>query len=108
MKTPEKNKEFLALANIPPGGIPELLETLLLSLSVTGLWYYCYYQLAPWIWSQNIPFKAEDITPWIRTSTNEHDGVEIYALYILVFVNIVIAFAISGLIGRLTVKKTYG
>ena len=83
-----------------------LLETLLLSLSVTGLWYFCYYQLAPWIWAQNIPFKPEDITPWVLSFTNEHDGVEIYAMYILMFVNIVSAFTLSGFIGRLTGKRT--
>jgi hypothetical protein len=85
-------------------GVWRLLETILLALSVTGLCYFCYYQLAPWIWSQNIPFKPEDITPWVLPSTEEHDGIEIYALYILVFVNIVSAFALSGLIGRLTGK----
>ena len=84
------------------GGISELLETLLLSLSVTGIWYFCYYLLAPWIWSQNIAFQPEDITPWIRSCTNEHDGVEIYALYIMVFINIVSGFFISSLAGRLT------
>lgn len=87
------------------GGVWQLLETVLLSLSVTGLWYYCYYLLAPWIWSQNIPFNPDDLTPWIRACTNEHDGVEIYALYIMVFVNIACTFAVSSLIGRLTGKK---
>ncbi len=63
-----------------PGGGLGVLETSLLALATTGIWYYCYYLLAPWIWHQNIPFRPEDITPWVRTSTNEHDGVEIYAL----------------------------
>jgi hypothetical protein len=84
-----------------PGGIWGVVGTVLLALAVTGFWYWCYYLLAPWIWSKNIPFKPEDITPWIRTSTAEHDGIEIYALYILVFVNIVCAFSLTGLIGRL-------
>ncbi|GFE62154.1 hypothetical protein [Geobacter sp. AOG2] len=82
--------------------ISELLETVLLALSATGLWYYCYYLLAPWIWAQNIPFKAEDITPWILSATGEHDGVEIYALYILVFVNIVSAFTLSFFLRHIT------
>jgi len=80
----------------------ELLETVLLALSVTGLWYYCYFLLAPWIWAQNIPYKPADITPWILASADEHDGVEIYALYILVFVNIASAFALSFLLRRVT------
>src|SRR6185369_11739064 len=88
-----------------PGRISELLETLLLSLSVTGLWYYCYYLMAPWIWSQNIPFKPEDITPWILAWTPEHDGFEIYALYLPVFANIASSCAVSGLDGHLTEKS---
>jgi hypothetical protein len=88
----------------PLGGAWHLMETILLAMSVTGLWYYVYYLLAPWIWSQNIPFKPEDITPWILDWTSEHDGVEIYALYILVFVNSASACVISGFVGKLGVS----
>jgi hypothetical protein len=80
-----------------PRSATELLETLLLTLSVTGLCYNCYYLLAPWIWSKNIPFQPEDLTPWIRKVLGQ-DGVEIYALYIMVFVNIVSAISLSVLI----------
>lgn len=92
------------VANSKPGGISELLETIVLSLSVTGLWYYCYYLMAPWIWSLNIPFRPEDITPWILSWTAEHDGAEIYALYVLMFLNIVTAFVLSRFIVRLEGK----
>jgi hypothetical protein len=88
-----------------PGALPPgiaLLETLALALASTAFWYFCYYLLAPWIWRQNIPFRPEDITPWIRSWTKEHDGVEIYALYILVFLNIVSTMALSGLVGRIS------
>jgi hypothetical protein len=87
------------------GGVWHLLETVLLALSVTGLCYYCYYLLAPWIWEQNIPFNPEDITPWVLGATKEHDGVEIYALYLLVFVTIVSTFTISRFIGHLFGKN---
>jgi hypothetical protein len=83
-----------------------LLETALPALAVSGLWYYCYYLIAPWIWSQNTPYKPEDITPWVLGPATEYDGVEIYALYILVFVNIASALTISGLIGRIAEKHT--
>jgi hypothetical protein len=82
-----------------PGNTWELFQTILLALSVAGLSYYCYYLLAPWIWSQNIPFEAADITPWIRPWTEEHDGIEIYALYVLVFVNIFGALILSWVVG---------
>jgi len=89
------------IEEISPSGIAGIVETLLLTLSVTSLWYYCYYLLAPWIWSQNIPFRPEDITPWILGATNEHDGVEIYAMYILMFLNMASALSLSGIIGHL-------
>ena len=41
----------------------ELLVTAIIALAVSGAIYYCYFLLAPWIWSQNIPYKPEDITP---------------------------------------------
>jgi len=72
-----------------------LAETLLLALSVTGLWQYIYYLLAPWIWRQNMPFKPEDITPWMLKVIGQ-DGIEIYALYILVFFIIAIIFKLFG------------
>lgn len=54
-----------------------------------------------------IPFQPADITPWILEWTAEHDGVEIYALYILMFVNCVTAVSVAGLIGRGPTKHTY-
>ena len=74
-----------------------LLETLLLALGLSGLWYFVYYLSAPWIWSQNLPFNSADLTPWIRSALAK-DGIEIYALYILMFVNITSALVLSGVI----------
>jgi len=85
-----------------PRGFFELLETVAIALAVTGIYYYCFFQLAPWIWSQNIPYKPEDITPWILVTTWEHDGVEIYALYLMVFANSATAFIFSGIFGCLS------
>lgn len=83
-------------------GLSGLLETVVLAFAVTGIFYYCYFLLAPWIWSQNIPYRPEDVTPWILGPASEHDGVEIYALYILVFVNGVAAFILSRLVGGIS------
>lgn len=114
MKTRDKNeKSFngdvteqqITVRDNCPGGISELLATVLLTLSVTGFWYSCYYLLAPWIWRQNMHFQPEDLTPWIRNAVDKPDGVEIYALYIMVFVNCVTAFAFSGLIGHFAGKR---
>ena len=83
-----------------PGAPSPLLETVVLSFALTGLFYYCYFLLAPWIWRQNIPFKPADITAWVLTATTEHDGIEIYALYLLMFLNIAGALTLSGLVAR--------
>lgn len=89
-----------------PSSLWELFRTSVLALSVAGLCYYCYFLLAPWIWSRNIPFNPADITPWILEWTHEHDGIEIYALYILMFVNSISAVALSWCLGNLTGKRT--
>lgn len=41
-------------------------------------------------------FQPTDIVPWVLPVTMEHDGVEIYALYLLMFLNIAVALALSG------------
>jgi hypothetical protein len=89
-----------------PGGMRELLQTISLAFSVAGLCYCAYYLFTPWIWSQNIPFHPADITPWVLEHTGDHDGVEIYALYILMFLNIVSSLALTDFIGRSTGKRT--
>lgn len=87
------------------GNLGELLQIIVLAFSVTGICYYSYYLLAPWIWTQNIPFNPKDITPWIRVWTAEHDGIEIYALYILLFINCVSAVTLTWFSGRFREKR---
>jgi len=67
----------------------------LLATAVAGLLYFGYFQLAPWIWSQNLPFKPEEITPWVLPWMEERDGIELYALYTLMFINLLCAFALT-------------
>ncbi len=88
------------------GNLLELFQTAVLAFSVSGLCYYSYYLLAPWIWSRNIAYRPESITPWILMHTAEHDGIEIYSLYILMFVNIIITATLSWLIWSSTEKRT--
>ena len=72
-----------------------LLEFAVLATAVAGLLYFGYFQLAPWIWSQNLPFKPEEITPWVLPWMGERDGIELYALYALMFINLLSAFALT-------------
>ena len=89
-------------AETSTGGCTELPVTAIIALAVSGVIYYCYYLLAPWIWNQNIPYNPEDITPWITGPAQEHDGVEIYALYIMVFVNSTTAFILSCFVRQIS------
>jgi hypothetical protein len=72
-----------------------LLEFAVLATAVAGLLYFGYFQLAPWIWNQNLPIKPEEITPWVLPWMGERDGIELYALYALMFINLLCAFALT-------------
>lgn len=69
---------------------PVMLEFALVSGAVTAIAHWLYFLAAPWIWSQNLAVDPQDTTPWIRMWLKEHDGVEMYALYGLMFVCIMV------------------
>lgn len=77
--------------------IREVLETTLIATATAGLLYFCFFQLSSWIWSQNIPFKADEIMPWqLRwLDESERDGIELYALYALMFLDLFFVYALS-------------
>lgn len=76
-------------------GIQGIFEIILMATVAAALLYFWYFQLAPWIWSQNLPFKREEILPWQLPWLNERDGVELYALYALMFLDLLIIYALS-------------
>ena len=77
-------------AQLKSNSVLGMLEMIILATAAAGLLYFGYFQLAPWIWSQNLPFKPEEITPWILPWMGERDGIELYALYALMFINLFI------------------
>lgn len=83
-----------------PGARNELPGIVALALTVSGAYHVIYYQIAPWIWSQNLHFAPEALTPWIRGPAVVHDGVETFALYILMFAVVVTLMAGSLLVDR--------
>lgn len=85
-------------------GIREISAAIVLSLTIAGMCHYCYFLLAPWIWNQNIPFKPEDLTPLVLEAAEEHDGVEIYALYTMVFISSFTALFSYHVVGNIPVK----
>lgn len=83
-----------------------LLELLLFSVASAGFLYFIYFQVSPWIWSQKGSVQLENITPWFRgylSNEAEQDGFELYALYILMFFNLLGVYVLSriGQIRRL-------
>jgi len=58
-----------------------------------------FFQIAPWIWEQNIehPRLMPNMDEWTKVGNGfgGRDGVELYALYILMFLNIGLAFFIT-------------
>jgi hypothetical protein len=92
--------------NVKSDSARSLLEIAVLATAVAGLLYFGYFQLAPWIWSQNLPFKPEDITPWILPllKNEERDGIELYALYVLMFLDLFLVYSLSSAWHRLAPK----
>ncbi len=82
----------------------DLLGTTIVITGIAGLLYFGYFLLAPWIWSQSVPFKPEEIVSWQLPWLEERDGIELHALYAMMFLNLLLAHAISRkwsrLIGR--------
>lgn len=77
------------------GSMRDILEMTLIATAAAGLLYFCYFQLTPWIWSQNMPFNRKDVVPWVLPWLEERDGIELYALYILMFLDLFLIYALS-------------
>ena len=63
--------------------------------AITGLLYFSYFQLAPWIWSKGVPVNPADITPWVVPWIDERDGIELYVLYAFMFLNLALALLLN-------------
>ncbi|MBI3481187.1 MAG: hypothetical protein HY016_12675 [Nitrosomonadales bacterium] len=81
--------------NEKSGNAWSLLGIAVLATAAAGLLYFGYFQLSPWIWSRNQPFRPEDVTVWQLLWLEDRDGVELYALYALMFLNLMLVCALS-------------
>jgi hypothetical protein len=97
------------LSRIPghPAGALKLYELLLAAFAVCGVFHWLYFLAAPYIWSQNIHVNPQDITPWIRIWIGEHDGVEIYALYVLMFACLAASLGALWLVSKTRGSRVY-
>lgn len=83
-------------------GYPSLLFSCVLSVSVLYVLYLLFYHYSSIIWSLNSKvLPLADYTPWIRKTASEHDGIEIYVLYALTSLSIIIAFLTNKLFSRI-------
>jgi hypothetical protein len=73
----------------------DLLGIAVLATAIAGMLYFAYFQLAPWIWSQNLPFRPEEIAVWQLLWLDDRDGIELYALYVLMFVDLFLVYILS-------------
>lgn len=63
-----------------------IVQLLLACCVVGALVHSVYFALSPFIWSQGERFPIERFTLWTRSYAMERDGIEVYALYIAVFI----------------------
>jgi hypothetical protein len=89
------------LLNIRSDSAWNLLEMAVLAFAAAGLLYFGYFQLAPWIWSQNLPFRPGEIALWQLPWMDDRDGIELYALYALMFIDLFFVYMLSCGVRRL-------
>jgi len=91
-----------------PGSHPHFTTLLLLTSIVTCLLYIVFFALSSWIWSLNPQISASEFTLIVRAFIFEHDGMESFFLYALMFINIVISLFIAlWLLSRNLTKNQY-
>ena len=84
----------------------ELALWLFAAAATVLLWHEMYFGASNFIWAQNLHFDLEQYSPWIRQLTLEHDGVEIYALYLLAFGCLSTVLLVSALLPRALTTST--
>lgn len=76
----------------------DLVWYTLVSFSVAFVLYKIFYYLAPYIHAFYPQISPQEITEYSRPFLAEHDGIETYVLYFLMFINIIFSFVIVKLL----------
>lgn len=85
----------------------EPLCVLLTCFVSAGILYFLYFKFSPLIWGQNNSYRIDNITPWLRPfifDESQQDGLELYSLYALMFINLFIVYALNFIGYRLHLK----
>lgn len=81
-------------------------EILLLSGAVSCLFWVLFFVLSHWIWSFNPYTPYAELTPSIGMFSVEHDGIETFVMYLLMFGNVVLTLFLTAFIFRLRANKS--
>lgn len=81
---------------VKSGNAVDLLKIALVAGAIAGILYFGYFLLAPWIWNQNQPFRPDEIAVWQLLWLEDRDGVELYALYVLMFLDLFLVCFLSS------------
>ena len=74
-----------------------LINLFIIAATAASCSYWLFYHWAPFIWSFNTPVAANEYLPWVRGSTNGDSGIQVYALYLFMFLNLVFAFVLNAI-----------
>ena len=88
-----------------PGMQPGVPFLLLLTSSVSLLFYLLFFSVSQRIWASNPKLSPSELTPFIRVFIYQHDGFESLVLYGLAFLNILLSILISRWLLRLNLSK---
>ena len=81
-------------------------EVVLLSATVSGFFFMVFFALSQWIWSKNPSIPVAEFTPAIRMYIFEHDGVESFALYLIMLLNVGCTMLLSSYLLKLRASKS--
>lgn len=81
-----------------------MVELLLACCVVGALIHAVYFALAPLIWNWGGKYPIEKFTPWTRSYALERDGLEVYALYIAVFIQGALLIGLVKIFNLINIK----
>lgn len=96
-----KNKDNPTLTN------RSSLEVVVVGTTVSFIMYSLFYQFSDLIWSFNLKIPPYELIPPVRAYIFEHDGIEAYVLYSIMFVIIITTYVITQVITLIKNKTTY-
>ena len=81
-------------------------ELFLLSGAVSCLFWALFFVLSHWIWSFNPYTPYAELTPSIGMFSVEHDGIETFVMYVLMFGNVALTLFLTAFVFRLRANKS--